>query len=71
MSQQTQKMSTAKFIFWIGFTIFWIIIAGYTAWGIYRNNVLQEDALYEAHGCYISDGGTMYTCPNGLPPGKD
>ena len=68
-----QKMSTGKTIFWIGFTIFWIIIAGYTAWTIYRDQVLgpQKDALYESYGCYISDGGSMYTCPNGLPPGEE
>jgi hypothetical protein len=30
-----------------------------------------EDAYYEAHGCYVSDGGSMYTCPNGAPPDPD
>lgn len=31
----------------------------------------DEDAYYKAHGCYISDGGSAYTCPNGAPPDPD
>ena len=31
---------------------------------------MEQDEKYLAHGCYISDGGSMYTCPNGLPPGE-
>jgi hypothetical protein len=30
-----------------------------------------EDDYYEANGCYISDGGSMYTCPNGAPSDPD
>jgi hypothetical protein len=31
----------------------------------------DEDAYYASYGCYESDGGTMYTCPNGAPPDPD
>jgi hypothetical protein len=30
--------------------------------------IAATDAYYESYGCYISDGGSAYTCPNGLPP---
>jgi hypothetical protein len=69
-TKQKQPMSTKKAIFYIVMFIFWVSLAIYFAYTIYQQLVVgpAEDAYYESYGCYISDGGSMYTCPNGLPP---
>ena len=69
-------MSGAKSIGAVISVIFGIIMAGYFGWQIIQNTqeiaeTPDEDAYYEAHGRYVSDGGNMYTCPNGAPPQPD
>ena len=69
-------MSAAKGIFALGMTIFWAIMAVWFGSQFIGSmqEVLEgpeEDAYYESYGCYISDGGNMYTCPNGSPPDPD
>jgi hypothetical protein len=70
------KMSTGKAVFTVVMLVFWVGLAIY--FGIKAFSGMQEiaetpaeDAYYDAHGCYISDGGNMYTCPNGAPPQPD
>jgi hypothetical protein len=68
-------MSTAKAVFSLVMTVFWICMAGYFAHSLYVGLVVEpaelakEDAVYLAHGCTIDPDGQEYTCPNGLPPG--
>ena len=74
MSEQ-KPMSVRKSIFHIAMFIFWVSLAIYFAhniylWFVHNAEVEKEDARYEAHGCYVSDGGSMYSCPNGLPPSE-
>ena len=73
MSEQ-KPMGLGKSIFHIAMFFFWVALAIYFAhniylWFVQNAETEKEDAMYLAHGCYVSDGGTTYTCPNGLPPG--
>jgi hypothetical protein len=68
-SKKPRSLKNADILSWDDYIL--VILAGYFAYQIYGQMVLQPHAYYEAHGCYISDGGDMYTCPNGLPPERN
>lgn len=69
-SKVTKQKQPISAIFYIVMFIFWVSLAIYFAYQIYGQVILgpAEDRYYESYGCYISDGGSQYTCPNGLPP---
>ncbi|CAN5418277.1 hypothetical protein BH18THE2_BH18THE2_17050 [soil metagenome] len=66
-------MSTAAAIWHIAKFFIFAGLAIYFAYYLYQQLVVgpAEDAYYESYGCYISDGGSQYTCPNGLPPPRN